>query len=78
VALASEIRSELATGRWPCQITHPEWPSGSDIDPDLAVTTRRAALDRAADQPILFIGTHFATPTAGYIRRRDSASRLEV
>jgi glyoxylase-like metal-dependent hydrolase (beta-lactamase superfamily II) len=62
----------------PCQIAHPEWPSGSDIDPDLAVATRRAALDRAADQQVLFIGTHFATPTAGYIRRRDGDLRLEV
>jgi glyoxylase-like metal-dependent hydrolase (beta-lactamase superfamily II) len=61
----------------PCQIAHPEWPSGSDIDPELAVATRRAALDRVADRPVLFIGTHFPAPTAGYIRRRDGVCRLE-
>jgi len=58
----------------PCQIAHPEWPSGSDIDPDLAVATRRSALERVTDRPVLFIGTHFAAPTAGYIRS-DGGSR---
>ena len=31
-----------------------------------------------ADQPILVIGTHFATPTAGHIVRDGDAYRLDV
>jgi glyoxylase-like metal-dependent hydrolase (beta-lactamase superfamily II) len=80
VVIESEGARALISGDFlhhPCQIAHPEWPSGSDIDPDLAVATRRAALNRVADQPVLFIGTHFAAPTAGYIRRRDGVCRLE-
>jgi glyoxylase-like metal-dependent hydrolase (beta-lactamase superfamily II) len=81
VVIESEGARAVISGDFlhhPCQIAHPEWPSGSDIDPDLAVETRRAALARVADAPVLFIGTHFATPTAGYIRQRDGHWRLEA
>ncbi|MFK7920045.1 MAG: MBL fold metallo-hydrolase, partial [Ilumatobacter sp.] len=50
--------------------------------PDLAAThfdhdstqssqTRRDLVDAHADQPTLVLGTHFAPPTAGHIRRDD-------
>jgi glyoxylase-like metal-dependent hydrolase (beta-lactamase superfamily II) len=81
VVIESEGARAIISGDFlhhPCQIAHPEWPSGSDIDPDLAVATRRAALDRAADRSTLFIGTHFAAPTAGYVRSRDGVFWLEV
>ncbi len=34
--------------------------------------------NRFADGPTLIIGTHFATPTAGYIKKDGDAWRLEV
>jgi hypothetical protein len=62
----------------PCQIAHPDWPSGPDIDPALAVTTRKAALEGVADKPVLFIVAHFAAPTAGHVRRAGETYRFEV
>ena len=81
VMIQSEGERAMISGDFlhhPCQIAHPDWPSGSDIDPSLAVATRRAALERVSDQPVLFIGTHFAAPTAGYIRGSGAHRHLEI
>ena len=60
----------------PCQIAHPEWRTVSDTDPDQAEATRHATLERVSDAPVLFIGTHFPAPTAGYIRGTGASRRL--
>jgi glyoxylase-like metal-dependent hydrolase (beta-lactamase superfamily II) len=60
----------------PCQMAHPEWTLPFDSDPAAAMATRVALLDEVADQPILFIGTHFAAPTAGRVRREGERYRL--
>ena len=60
----------------PCQIAHPEWGSGSDIDPDQAAATRHSMLERVTDVPVLFIGTHFTAPTGGHIRGHGTSRRL--
>jgi hypothetical protein len=39
---------------------------------------RRAFLERYGDRPILVLGTHFATPSAGRIVRDGNAWRLEI
>jgi len=62
----------------PVQLAHPEWRSSADWDGDLAEATRRAFFERYADRPVLVIGTHFATPTAGHIVRDGGAWRLDV
>ena len=62
----------------PCQIGHPEWSPGFDSDQEAARVTRRAMVKDWADQPILVIGTHFATPTAGHIRRDGAGYRFEA
>lgn len=59
-------------------MAHPDWAAHVDVDPVLSTATRRAFYDRYADQPILIIGTHFATPTAGKILRDGNAYRLDV
>jgi glyoxylase-like metal-dependent hydrolase (beta-lactamase superfamily II) len=61
----------------PCQLAHPEWRTGWDSDSDQAEATRHSVLDRVTDAPVLFIGTHFAAPTGGYIRGTGTARRLE-
>ncbi len=61
----------------PCQMAHPHWSPPFDSDAVASVSTRRALLEDVADQPILFIGTHFATPTAGRVIRDGDAYRLE-
>lgn len=62
----------------PAQCTHPEWNSAFDSDPTQAEQTRRGFLDRYADRPLLVIGTHFATPTAGRVVRDGDAYRFEA
>ena len=62
----------------PCQMAHPHWTLPFDSDQDASVVTRRALLEDVADQPILFIGTHFAAPTAGLVKRDGDAYRLDA
>ncbi len=61
----------------PCQMAHPEWTVPFDSDPVGAAATRAALLEEIADQPILFIGTHFAAPTAGRVKRDGEHYRLD-
>lgn len=51
----------------PCQIGRPEWASVFDHSPVAATATRRSLLERFADSDALVIGTHFVSPTAGWI-----------
>jgi glyoxylase-like metal-dependent hydrolase (beta-lactamase superfamily II) len=79
VTIASDGERGMISGdflRHPCQIAHPEWRSGSDTDPDQAEATRHSMLERVTDVPVLFIGTHFAAPTGGYIRGKGASRRL--
>jgi glyoxylase-like metal-dependent hydrolase (beta-lactamase superfamily II) len=82
VSVAIESRGETAiiTGdmmHHPCQIAHPEWSPAFDSDPEAARATRTAMLKDWADQPVLVIGTHFAAPTAGHIRRDGATYRFD-
>jgi glyoxylase-like metal-dependent hydrolase (beta-lactamase superfamily II) len=62
----------------PAQCAHPEWVSRADVDPDLALRTRRRFLERCAATGPLVLGTHFAGPTAGRIVRDGDAFRFAV
>ena len=62
----------------PAQCAHPEWRSSADSDGDAAERTRRDFLARYADRPVLIIGTHFATPTAGRIVKDGASYRFAV
>jgi len=61
----------------PCQLAHPEWSSPSDSDPVASAVMRRSIFESTAEQPVLVIGTHFAAPTAGLVRRDGDAFRFE-
>ena len=50
-------------------LRHPEWQGIFDVQPDLAVTTRKALLDRAAADRMLVQGYHFPFPAAGHIAK---------
>jgi glyoxylase-like metal-dependent hydrolase (beta-lactamase superfamily II) len=74
VRISSQAQEALITGDFihhPVQMTRTDWCSSADYDQSWARETREAMLDRYADRDVLIIGTHFATPTAGYIRRLD-------
>ena len=81
VMIKSRDETALITGDFihhPCQFAHPEWSAAPDSDPVQAVQTRREIFAKFADTPTLIIGTHFATPTAGYLRRDGDVFRLDV
>ena len=81
VMIKSNGEEAMITGDFihhPCQFAHPEWSSSFDTDPVQSAQTRREVFDRYADTPTLIIGTHFATPTAGHLKRDGDAYRLDV
>lgn len=70
VGIESQGRSAVITGdmiHHPCQILHPNWASLADVDAASGTATRENFLERFGDTQTLIIGTHFATPTAGYV-----------
>ncbi|HKP58486.1 MAG TPA: MBL fold metallo-hydrolase [Polyangiales bacterium] len=81
VMIESRGQQALITGdvmHHPCQIGRPSWTTLLDGDREAAGSTRRSLLDSVADQPVLLIGTHFATPTAGHVKRDGVGFRFEV
>ena len=72
VILESRGEEAVITGdciHHPCQITRTDWCSSADYDKDQGRATREKFLERLVETNVLVIGTHFATPTAGHIRR---------
>jgi glyoxylase-like metal-dependent hydrolase (beta-lactamase superfamily II) len=53
----------------PIQCCEPDLGSRFDWQPEMARATRRAFLERYGAMPALVLGTHFATPTGGWLRR---------
>jgi glyoxylase-like metal-dependent hydrolase (beta-lactamase superfamily II) len=81
VHIASRGEEAVITGdmtHHPCQMAHPDWAASVDFDPVESTATRREFFKTYADRPVLIIGTHFATPTAGHLRRDGDAWRLVV
>jgi glyoxylase-like metal-dependent hydrolase (beta-lactamase superfamily II) len=81
VSIESEGQRAVITGdmsHHPCQMAHPDWSPAFDSDPEAAAKTRARLFAEWADQPILVIGTHYATPTAGHVRRDGAAFRFET
>jgi glyoxylase-like metal-dependent hydrolase (beta-lactamase superfamily II) len=81
VRISSQGEDALITGDFmhhPCQMARPNWRSSADYDGEWAENTRNDLLEQYADQPVLVIGTHFATPTAGHILRDGDVYRFKV
>ena len=80
VHIASRGEEALITGDFvhhPCQMARLDWCSAPDHDRAQAIATRREVFGRVAETDTLLIGTHFATPSAGRVRRDGDAFRLE-
>lgn len=60
----------------PIQIARPEWSSQGDWDPEASTRSRRSVLESSAGTDVLFLGTHFAGLTAGYIVEDGDGFRL--
>ena len=81
VCIESKGVSAAITGDFlhhPCQMERLDWESSADWDKELAKKTRREKLGEYADNNILVFGTHFATPSAGYVKRKDDHFIYEV
>ena len=81
VHIASRGEEAVITGdmiHHPCQIVHPDWSTTADTDQEAAAKTRQAFINRYADRPVLIIGTHFAGPTAGHLRKDGNTWRLDA
>ena len=62
----------------PVQCAEPAWASRFDVDSAAAKRTRLQFLEAHADRPVLVLGTHFATPTAGRIVRDGAVFRFDA
>lgn len=72
VHIASDGQEALITGdciHHPCQMTRTDWCSSADYDQDQGKATRLGLLETYAERDVLVIGTHFATPTAGHVKK---------
>ncbi len=81
VHIESEGQHALITGdciHHPCQIANVDWSSSADFDAEQAIKTRKKLLADYSDKDILVIGTHFATPTAGHLKKDGDNYWLEV
>ncbi len=82
VRISSGGADALITGdciHHPCQMTRTDWCSSADSDQAQGRETRESLLERMVDTDVLVIGTHFATPTAGLVKRHEGGGyRLEV
>jgi glyoxylase-like metal-dependent hydrolase (beta-lactamase superfamily II) len=81
VLIESQGQRAMITGdmlHHPCQFGHPEWSPSFDSDPVAGASMRRSVMERVAGDEVLVIGTHFAAPTAGHVKRDGSAFRFEV
>jgi hypothetical protein len=55
---------------------HPEWRFAIDTVQELAVTSRRRLLDRAATEKTRLIGSHWPYPGLGMAERSGGAYRF--
>jgi glyoxylase-like metal-dependent hydrolase (beta-lactamase superfamily II) len=55
---------------------HPEWRFAIDSIPELAITSRRRLLDRAATDKTRLVGSHWPYPGLGVVERKDNAYRF--
>lgn len=81
VRINSEGHKAAITGDFlhhPSQMEKLEWESIADWDKELAKKTRKSKLSEYADENILVFGTHFATPSAGYVKRQKDHFVYEV
>ena len=75
ILIRSEGQSALITGdcfHHPCQMSRVDWCSSADFDQRAGQATREKFLEEYSESEVLIIGTHFATPTAGHVKPRET------
>ena len=72
--LSSEGRQLLHLGdaaTHPLHLEHPEWENGFDLEPDRALTTRRALMEQAVANDMHVMAFHFPFPSVGHVASRN-------
>ena len=80
VRISSEGEEAVITGdlmHHPMQCATPHRPATFDLDVETGRATRIGFVDRYKDSGVLIIGSHFADPTAGWIRTDGDACRFD-
>ncbi|MEU8523781.1 MBL fold metallo-hydrolase [Streptomyces sp. NPDC048577] len=81
VHLHSAGHSAVITGdciHHPVQMAHADLCSSVDVDPEQASRTRRSLLARLAGTDTLLLGSHFAPPTAGFVRSEGDSGTYRL
>jgi glyoxylase-like metal-dependent hydrolase (beta-lactamase superfamily II) len=65
-----------AIGNHHVAFERPQWPSGSDQDPDKAIKTRSRLLDQIAHEQLAVIGFHLPDGGFGRVERKDGAYKF--
>ena len=81
VMIESQGETAVITGdmtHHPVQMAHPDWSPPFDSDPKAAAVMRAQMFGEWADKPILVIGTHYAAPTGGHVKRDGDVFRFEA
>lgn len=81
LAIESQGQKAIISGdvfHHPCQISHPEWLAEVDRFPKQTVETRYKMLNTLANNNILLIGSHFASPVAGLVKQANERFLFRV
>ena len=81
VVIESKGSQAIITGdiiHHPSQMAYPKWDVIFDTDADQATDTRERFLTQYAGTDTLIIGTHFASPTGGYVVSNEGGYRLST
>ncbi|MFF0345218.1 MBL fold metallo-hydrolase [Kribbella sp. NPDC004875] len=58
----------------PLQLTNPTWSTPWDLDRPVSVATRRAMLERAADEQLMIHAYHLPFPGLGHVQRTSTGT----
>jgi len=79
VLIESGGRQGVITGDMvhsPLELVEPTWGPRGENDPEAADRTRHDMAKRVTDTGVLVLGTHFPTPTGGYVTTADGRARF--
>jgi hypothetical protein len=59
-------------------MARPDWCSSADTDREQGIATRLRMFESVSNAPVLVIGTHFATPSAGRVVKDGLVWRFDA
>ena len=64
-----------AVHHWPITFEHPDWTPSVDMEPEVAIKTRKRLMNMAADEKLTVVGYHMPYPGIGHIARDGNVFR---